>query len=104
MNDHKITFANREDWGAWLGSNGEVVTGVWLRIAKKSAEQPTLTYAQALDLPESVRHLAIPGDGHEPLFATPAGMAAGSGSNRSPHAPCAAVNHRPARRRTVIAA
>lgn len=49
MNDHKITFANQEDWEAWLGSNGEAVTGVWLRIAKKSAEQPTLTYAQALE-------------------------------------------------------
>lgn len=49
MNDHKITFANQEDWEAWLGSNGEVVAGVWLRIAKKSAEQPTLTYAQALE-------------------------------------------------------
>lgn len=50
MNDHKITFANQEDWEAWLGSNGEVVAGVWLRIAKKSAEQPTLTYAQALEV------------------------------------------------------
>jgi len=49
MNDRKITFANQEDWEAWLGSNGEVVTGVWLRIAKKSAEQPTLTYAKALE-------------------------------------------------------
>jgi len=49
MNDRKITFANQEDWEAWLSSNGEIVTGVWLRIAKKSAEQPTLTYAQALE-------------------------------------------------------
>ena len=49
MNDDKITFANQEDWEAWLASNGEVVTGVWLRLAKKSAGQPTLTYAQALE-------------------------------------------------------
>lgn len=49
MNDRKITFANQEDWEAWLSSNGEAVTGVWLRIAKKSAKQPTLTYAQALE-------------------------------------------------------
>jgi uncharacterized protein YdeI (YjbR/CyaY-like superfamily) len=49
MNDRKITFASQEDWEAWLSSNGEVVTGVWLRIAKRSAGQPTLTYAQALE-------------------------------------------------------
>lgn len=49
MNDDKITFANQEDWEAWLASNGEVVTGIWLRLAKKSAKQPTLGYAQALE-------------------------------------------------------
>ncbi|WP_193164864.1 YdeI/OmpD-associated family protein [Microbulbifer hainanensis] len=49
MNDAKITFANQEGWEAWLSSNGEVVSGVWLRIAKKSAKQTTLTYAQALE-------------------------------------------------------
>jgi len=49
MNDRKITFANQEDWEAWLSLNGEIVAGVWLRIAKKSAEQPALTYAQALE-------------------------------------------------------
>jgi uncharacterized protein YdeI (YjbR/CyaY-like superfamily) len=49
MNDRTITFASQEDWEAWLGSHGEVVTGVWLRLAKKSAEQPTLTYAQAVE-------------------------------------------------------
>lgn len=49
MDDPIITFTHQEDWEAWLGSNGDVVTGVWLRIAKKSAEQPTLTYAQALE-------------------------------------------------------
>ena len=50
MSDRKITFASQEAWEAWLGSNGEVVTGVWLRIAKKSAGQPTVTYAQALEV------------------------------------------------------
>jgi len=49
MNDRKITFANQEDWEAWLSSNGDTVAGVWLRIAKKSAERSTLTYAQALE-------------------------------------------------------
>jgi uncharacterized protein YdeI (YjbR/CyaY-like superfamily) len=50
MNDHKITFANQEDWEAWLNSNGEVATGIWLRIAKKSAKRGTMTYAQALEV------------------------------------------------------
>lgn len=49
MNDRKITFASQEDWEAWLASHGEVVAGVWLRLAKKSAEQPSLTYAQAVE-------------------------------------------------------
>jgi uncharacterized protein YdeI (YjbR/CyaY-like superfamily) len=49
MNDRTITFASQEDWEAWLGSHGEVVTGVWLRLAKKSAEQRTLAYAQAVE-------------------------------------------------------
>lgn len=49
MNDLKITFASQEDWEAWLGSHGEAADGVWLRLAKKSAEQPTLTYAQAVE-------------------------------------------------------
>jgi len=49
MNDRKILFANQEDWETWLSSNGEAATGIWLRIAKKSAEQPTLTYAQAVE-------------------------------------------------------
>lgn len=49
MNDRKITFAKQEDWEAWLDSNGETIRGVWLRIAKRSAEQSTVTYAQALE-------------------------------------------------------
>jgi uncharacterized protein YdeI (YjbR/CyaY-like superfamily) len=49
MNDRKIMFATRQEWEAWLGTHGTSVAGVWLRIAKKSAQQPTLTYAQALE-------------------------------------------------------
>jgi uncharacterized protein YdeI (YjbR/CyaY-like superfamily) len=49
MSDRKITFASQEDWEAWLGSNGETVPGVWLRMAKKSAKRTTFTYAQALE-------------------------------------------------------
>src|SRR3546814_17194832 len=33
----------------WLESNGSTSAGVWLRLAKKSADQPTITYARALE-------------------------------------------------------
>jgi uncharacterized protein YdeI (YjbR/CyaY-like superfamily) len=44
-----LTFATQSEWEAWLEANGSVSSGVWLRLAKKSAEQPTLTYAQAVE-------------------------------------------------------
>lgn len=49
MNEPVMTFPNQEDWEAWLGANGGVASGVWLRIARKSAEQSTVTYGQALE-------------------------------------------------------
>src|SRR5437764_1313840 len=45
----KLTFATQSKWEAWLKANGSKSPGVWLRLAKKSAEQPTITYAQALE-------------------------------------------------------
>jgi uncharacterized protein YdeI (YjbR/CyaY-like superfamily) len=44
-----LTFATQSEWEAWLEANGSASSGVWLRLAKKSAEQPTVTYAQALE-------------------------------------------------------
>lgn len=49
MHSPTFTFANQEDWEAWLEANAETVPGVWLRIAKRSAEQSTVSYAQALE-------------------------------------------------------
>lgn len=49
MTDPKLTLADQEAWEAWLGSHGAVASGVWLRLAKRSARRPTLTYAQALE-------------------------------------------------------
>ncbi|WP_426400751.1 YdeI/OmpD-associated family protein [Ralstonia sp. R-29] len=49
MHSPTLTFTNQEAWEAWLDAHGEDVPGVWLRIAKRSAEQPTLSYAQALE-------------------------------------------------------
>lgn len=44
-----LTCASPEDWEAWLQAHGHSSAGVWLRLAKKTSGQTTLTYAQALD-------------------------------------------------------
>lgn len=49
MHSPTFTFGNQEAWEAWLDVNGEAVPGVWLRIAKRSADQSTVSYAEALD-------------------------------------------------------
>jgi len=49
MQSPKLTFPNQEAWDAWLETNAEAVPGVWLRIAKRSAKQSTVSYAQALE-------------------------------------------------------
>lgn len=49
MSEPRLTFATHSEWEAWLEAHGRASPGVWLRLAKKSAEQPTVTYAQALE-------------------------------------------------------
>jgi len=49
MSEPRLTFATQSEWEAWLEGNSSTSPGVWLRLAKKSAEQPTVTYAQALE-------------------------------------------------------
>ncbi|QDZ28513.1 YdeI family protein [Noviherbaspirillum sp. UKPF54] len=49
MTDPRLTFASQEEWETWLERNGSSSTGVWLRLAKKSADRPTVSYAQALE-------------------------------------------------------
>ena len=49
MNEPRLAFATQSEWDAWLEGNGSTSPGVWLRLARKSAEQPTVTYAQALE-------------------------------------------------------
>ena len=49
MSEPRLTFATQSEWEAWLEGNGRTSPGVWLRLAKKSAGQPTVTYAQALE-------------------------------------------------------
>lgn len=49
MTDPRLTFASQEEWETWLERNGSSSSGAWLRLAKKSADQPTVSYAQALE-------------------------------------------------------
>jgi uncharacterized protein YdeI (YjbR/CyaY-like superfamily) len=49
MHNPKLSFTNQEAWEAWLETHGEAVAGVWLRIAKRSAEQSTVSYAEAVE-------------------------------------------------------
>ena len=49
MNDSTVTVPTREKWEAWLERNGSASSGVWLRLAKKGAEDPTVSYAEALE-------------------------------------------------------
>ncbi|CAJ0875390.1 hypothetical protein R1479_02164 [Ralstonia mannitolilytica] len=44
-----LTFINQEAWEAWLEANADEVPGIWLRIAKQSAQQSTVSYAQAVE-------------------------------------------------------
>ena len=48
MSEPTLTFATSSEWEAWLEAHGDASPGVWLRLAKKSAEHPTVTYAEAL--------------------------------------------------------
>jgi uncharacterized protein YdeI (YjbR/CyaY-like superfamily) len=43
-------FVDAAAWEAWLGDNHDVSSGVWLKLAKKTAPRATVNYAQALDV------------------------------------------------------
>jgi uncharacterized protein YdeI (YjbR/CyaY-like superfamily) len=45
-----LLFAAPADLEAWLERNHDQPDGIWLKIAKKGAEEPSVTYAEALDL------------------------------------------------------
>jgi uncharacterized protein YdeI (YjbR/CyaY-like superfamily) len=49
MSDPVLTFANQAEWDSWLELNGGVTTGAWLRLAKKSADQQTVSYAESVE-------------------------------------------------------
>ena len=43
-------FAEPKDLEAWLEENHDSSEGVWLKIAKKGAPEPSVTYAEALEV------------------------------------------------------
>lgn len=44
-----LVFEHQPAWEAWLKKHHAGSNGVWLHIAKKDAEQPSVSYAQALE-------------------------------------------------------
>jgi uncharacterized protein YdeI (YjbR/CyaY-like superfamily) len=42
-------FARQHSWEAWLQKHHESSDGVWLLVAKRGAERPTVSYAEALE-------------------------------------------------------
>jgi len=44
-----ILFSTQQDWEAWLMDHHAEVQGVWLKIAKKAAGTPSVSYPEALD-------------------------------------------------------
>jgi uncharacterized protein YdeI (YjbR/CyaY-like superfamily) len=49
MIDSILTMKSQADWEAWLEQHGAGSSGVWLRLAKRGAGNPTVSYAQALE-------------------------------------------------------
>ena len=45
-----VSFAETEEWSAWLASRHHSSIGVWVKIAKKVSGQASITYAEALDV------------------------------------------------------
>ena len=44
-----IAFETQQDWEAWLKEHHIDTKGIWLKIAKKEARTPSVSYAEALD-------------------------------------------------------
>ena len=47
--EQAVAFDTAAAWRAWLAEHHSQASGIWLRLAKPSARQRTLSYAEALD-------------------------------------------------------
>jgi len=45
-----LAFATQHDWEAWLEEHHADTAGLWLKITKKGAAAPSVTYAEALEV------------------------------------------------------
>jgi uncharacterized protein YdeI (YjbR/CyaY-like superfamily) len=45
-----LAFPTAQDWHEWLSEHGATSAGVWLKTAKKAAAEPTVSYADALEV------------------------------------------------------
>lgn len=44
-----LSMRAQAEWESWLEQHGAESSGVWLRFAKKGAEHPTVSYAEAVE-------------------------------------------------------
>ncbi len=45
-----LAFGSAADWQAWLESEHATSDGIWLKVGKKSATEPSVSYAEALEM------------------------------------------------------
>jgi uncharacterized protein YdeI (YjbR/CyaY-like superfamily) len=45
-----VRFASATEFEAWLKTNHDNYPGIWLKLAKKGVDPPSLSYAQALEV------------------------------------------------------
>lgn len=45
-----LPFASKKKWADWLAKQHDKSTGVWLKLAKKGSEIPSVTYDEAVDV------------------------------------------------------
>jgi uncharacterized protein YdeI (YjbR/CyaY-like superfamily) len=45
-----ISFETQHDWETWLKEHHTDTKGIWLKLAKKAAGTPSVSYAEALDI------------------------------------------------------
>lgn len=44
-----LAFGSPQSWRDWLAANHQTSSGLWVKIAKKSADTPTVSYTEAID-------------------------------------------------------
>ncbi|MGC1550900.1 MAG: YdeI/OmpD-associated family protein [Rhodanobacter sp.] len=49
-NESMLFFETKAVWAVWLAKNHRESKGIWLRLAKKAAATPSVTYAEAVEI------------------------------------------------------